>query len=225
MRVVAIDGPAGAGKSTVAKLVAERLGLTYLDTGAMYRSVTYLALTRGVDPHDSAAVAELARAMVLVIDGPTVHVDGTDVTAAIRSPEVNANVSAVAANSAVRAELVARQRRWAQATGGGVMEGRDIATVVFPDAVLMVFLTASAEERARRRAAESGGEVAEIAESIRARDHADSTRADSPLVAADSAVVVMTDGKSVEQVVDEIAERFGEAVLVETGASGERGSR
>ncbi len=206
--VVAIDGPAGAGKSTIARAVAERLGLTYLDTGAMYRSVTWAALDAGIDPAATEEVAEVARRMVLTIDGSRVLVGATDVSAAIRSAEVNASVSIVAANSAVRSELVTRQRAWVAAVGGGVLEGRDIGTVVFPDARLKVFLTASPEERARRRAAEHGEAVAEVAASIERRDRLDSTRADSPLQPAEESSLVDTDGLTVDEVVDAIVELF-----------------
>jgi cytidylate kinase len=206
--VIAIDGPAGAGKSTVSRAVAARLGITYLDTGAMYRAVTALVLDAGVDPRDTEAVVDIARRMVLVLgDGPVVA-NGADVTAEIRSTRVNAAVSYVASNAAVRAELVERQRAWARAKGGGVLEGRDIGSVVFPDAPLKVYLTASPAERARRRAAEAGGDVGEIAASIERRDHIDSTRDASPLVEAAGATLVDTDGLSIEQVVDRIVELF-----------------
>ena len=213
--LIAIDGPAGAGKSTVSRAVARRLGLTYLDTGAMYRAVTFAVLSSGVSPDDTAAVAELSRRVVLTIADDRVTVDGIDATVAIRSPEVTSSVSAVAANSAVRAELVTRQRAWAQAMGGGVMEGRDIGTVVFPDARLKVYLTASPGERARRRAAEAGGDVDEIAAAIERRDHLDSTRADSPLKAADGSRLVDTDGRTIDEVVEAIV-----ALLDERPAEG-----
>src|SRR5438270_12789875 len=150
MRVVAIDGPAGSGKSTVARAVASRLGIAYLDTGAMYRSVAFAAIQRGVDPADGEALAKVASGLDIRL-GDRVFVDGVDATAPIRSPEVTAVGSAVAAHPPVRAEMVHRQRRWAAAHGGGVAEGRDIGTVVFPDADVKVFLTATEDERARRR--------------------------------------------------------------------------
>ena len=202
--VIAIDGPAGAGKSTVGRALASGLGLEYLDTGAMYRGVTVAALRRNLDPADAAAVADLARRVRIDVGAREVLVDGEDATEAIRSDEVNASVSTVAANPAVRAELVERQRAWAQARGGGVLEGRDIGSVVFPDAVLKVYLTASPLERAQRRAEESGGDVAAIAASIEERDRKDSARADGPLVEANGAVVVDTTGRTVAEILVEI---------------------
>jgi CMP/dCMP kinase len=202
LRVVAIDGPAGAGKSTIARALASRMGLEYLDTGAMYRAVTWVALRRGLTGDDDA-VAALAREVDLQV-GERVVVDGTDVTAEVRTPEVTAAVSAVAANSAVRVELVRRQREWAQLRGGGVLEGRDIGTVVFPDAIAKLYLTASPRVRAERRVAEAGGDVEEMAAAIARRDLADSSRADSPLREASGAMVVDTTGMSIEQVVDHV---------------------
>src|SRR5205807_3469290 len=149
-KVVAIDGPAGSGKSTVARRVAEALGLPALDTGAMYRALTWAVLDAGIDPSDSPAVIGVAHALDLDI-GPPVRVGGRDVNDAIRTPEVSAAVSVVAAVPEVRVRLVAAQREWIEAHGGGVVEGRDIGTVVAPDAVLKVYLVASEEERARRR--------------------------------------------------------------------------
>lgn len=204
MRVIAIDGPAGAGKSTVSRAVAARLGLPYLDTGAMYRAVTLAVLRRGVDPDDDDAVASVARQMTLEIDAHGIVVDGVDGTIEIRGPEVTGLVSKVSANPAVRADLRERQRAWARSAGGGVIEGRDIGSVVFPDAELKVYLSASPYERARRRAAEFGGDVDEIAAAIAARDHYDSTREDSPLTEVDGSARVDTDGRTVDQVVDAI---------------------
>ena len=154
MKVIAIDGPAGSGKSTVARRLAVRLGLDYLDTGAMYRAVTFAALRRGIDPADTGPVADLARVVDLDVTTDHVRVDGVDATIEIRGPEVSRAVSLVAANPEVRAELVRRQREWAYERSGGVMEGRDIGTVVFPDAMLKVYLNARPEVRAERRAAE-----------------------------------------------------------------------
>ena len=201
--VIAIDGPAGAGKSTVGRALAARLGLEYLDTGAMYRSVTVAAVRSGVDVTDVSAVAEVARRITIEV-GERVAVDGVDVTEAIRSPETNASVSTVAANPQVREEMVRRQRQWAEERGGGVLEGRDIGSVVFPDAVLKVYLTASALERAQRRALESNGDVAEIAASIEARDRKDSERAVAPLTEANGAVVIDTTGRAVDDVLGEL---------------------
>jgi cytidylate kinase len=209
MRVIAIDGPAGAGKSTVSKAVAARLDLPYLDTGAMYRAVTLAVLRRQIDPDDEAAVAAVARDMALHIDDHGVVVDGVDGTAAIRGPLVTALVSKVAANPGVRADLVQRQRAWAAEAGGGVIEGRDIGSVVFPDAELKVYLTASPRERARRRAIEAGGNIDEIEVSIAARDHFDSTRDDSPLTEARGSAYVDTDDRSIDEVVDAIVELLG----------------
>ena len=154
MRVVAIDGPAGSGKSTVARSLAERLGLRYLDTGAMYRAVTFAALRRNIDPADGEPVAALARRVDLDVTLEYVRVDGVDATIEIRGPEVTRAVSTVAANADVRSELVARQRDWAAKHGGGVIEGRDIGSVVFPDAELKVYLDARPEVRAARRSKE-----------------------------------------------------------------------
>lgn len=204
MRVVAIDGPAGAGKSTVARRVAVVTGLPFLDTGAMYRCVALRSIQDGVPPGDTDAVAGIARSVsISVRDGVTL-LDGVDVSADIRTPEVNSVVSVIATNSRVRDVMREAQRAWARSVGGGVVEGRDIGTVVFPDATVKVFLTASPEVRAARRVAESGGDVEEVARSIAERDRIDSTRADSPLRPADGAVTVDSSGRSVDDVVDEI---------------------
>jgi CMP/dCMP kinase len=206
VRVIAIDGPAGAGKSTVARALAARLGLEYLDTGAMYRAVTVAAMHRGIDTTDVERVARLAEEISLEVGERGVLVDGLDATAEIRSREVTDAVSAVAANSGVRAELVRRQRRWAAQRGGGVLEGRDIGSVVFPDAELKLYLTASPRVRAERRVAEGGGDVDEIEAAIARRDSYDRARADSPLVEADGSVVVDTTGLSIDQVLEQIDE-------------------
>ncbi len=207
--VIAIDGPAGAGKSTVGREIARRIGVGYLDTGAMYRAVTAAVLRRGVDPHDIDDVAQVASTIdldVADVDGATVvTVDGHDATVEIRGREVTGAVSAVAANSGVRAEMVRRQRDWVAAHGGGVVEGRDIGSVVFPDADLKLFVTASARVRAERRVAEIGGNVDDVEASIIERDRKDSSRADSPLVEASGSTVVDTTGMSIEEVVDHIA--------------------
>lgn len=222
-RVVAIDGPAGAGKSTVARAVAERLGLEVLDTGAMYRALTVAVLRAGVDPQDATRVAALAEATVIEV-GERVLVDGTDATAAIRTPEVDAHVSTVAANPGVRAVLVERQRRWVADRGGGVVEGRDIGTVVFPEATVKVFLDADPEVRARRRYADEavarpGVDAARVGASLRRRDRLDSTRSVAPLQPAPDALVIDTTGRSVEDVVEEILRRVRET---EPGGGGRR---
>lgn len=209
--VLAIDGPAGSGKSTVARRVARELDLEMLDTGAMYRSVTWASIERGVDPHDDRALGALAGALRIELADGSVTVDGVDCTSAIRGPEVNALVSVVSAQPSVRRHLVAVQRSWMQRRGGGVVEGRDIGTVVFPDASLKVFLTASPLVRAGRRSAErSGEELAAIASEIERRDHIDSTRHDSPLRQADNAMVLDTSDLSIDDVVSRIASRYRE---------------
>lgn len=206
--VVAIDGPAGAGKSTIAKELARVLQLPYLDTGAMYRGITCAALRRGVDPGDEAAVAQLAITTVLDITNEQLFVDGVDATSDIRGEAVTRAVSAVAANSDVRRELRERQRVWVAERGGGVVEGRDIATVVFPNARLKVYLTASPLVRAQRRVAQIGGDVEQIARDIAERDHKDSTRVDSPLRESENAIVVDTSDRTIGDVVSQIAGIF-----------------
>jgi len=197
VRVVAIDGPVGSGKSTVAKAVAERLDLPYLESGAMYRVVAWAAVRRGIDPEAADALTALAAELDMEF-GERVMVEGADVTGELRSPEVGRTVSAVAATAGVRTELVRRQREWVDEQGGAVVEGRDIGSVVFPDADVKVFLTASAAERARRR------ERDETPDDLARRDLLDSTRAVSPLVVPQGAVVVDTTGRPIDDVVDEI---------------------
>jgi len=204
--VVAIDGPAGAGKSTVAKALAHALQLKYLDTGAMFRAVTSLALSSGIDVHDEFAVGAVAENMILVMENGLVVADGTDVTTDIRSKAVTSAVSTVAANSRVRANMRDRQRMWSDLNRGGVIEGRDIGTVVFPDAVLKVYLTASPRVRAERRVSEAGGDIDEIERSIAERDLKDSTRSDSPLQESADSVVVDTSNRSIEDIVGSIVE-------------------
>jgi cytidylate kinase len=196
-RVIAIDGPAGAGKSTVARAVAERLGWSFLDTGAMYRAVTFLALDGGIDVGDDESLEQLVPGLAISISERVV-INGRDVTTEIRSADVNAAVSAVAACSAIRRALVEQQRIFAREQEyGTVVEGRDITTVVFPDAEVRVFLTASLEERAKRRGDESASSVA-------ARDEADSGRADSPLSVGQGVTILDTTHMPLEQVVEEV---------------------
>lgn len=209
--VIAIDGPAGSGKSTVGRRLADRLGLQYLDTGAMYRGVTFAALRRGIDPADAEVVARLAEQVELDVTDGVVTVDGVDASIEIRGPEVTRAVSLVAANPAVRAELVRRQRAWAVARGGGVLEGRDIGSVVFPDAILKVYLTASPEVRASRRAREVGElNYESVAADLARRDALDEGRTASPLTVADGAVEVDTDHLGIDEIVDRLTELVGE---------------
>jgi cytidylate kinase len=196
--VVAIDGPAGAGKSTVAKAVANELGFTYLDSGAMYRSVALAGLERGRPP------AEVAPEVKIEL-GDGVRLDGRDVTAAIRSPEVSEAASRAASDPAVREAMVAQQRRLL-ATGDWVAEGRDIGSVVAPEAEVKVFLTASPQERARRRAAELGADYDTVLAEQVIRDHRDTTREHSPLTAAPGALTLDSTGMSQEEVVARIAD-------------------
>lgn len=226
--IVAIDGPAGSGKSTVARALAAREHLTYLDTGAMYRAVTCAALERGVDISDADAVAALARGLDISltagVGGERLTVDGEDRTAQIRTPEVDVNVSAVAAVPAVREAMVALQRKAAEA-GDVVAEGRDIGTVVFPTAEVKVYLSADPSARARRRAVQRQGgdtakdasaqadaaETAAIEAELVARDKADSTREASPLRPAADAVHIDSTDLTVDEVCDRIAALMREA--------------
>ncbi|HZU74701.1 MAG TPA: (d)CMP kinase [Acidimicrobiales bacterium] len=202
--IVAIDGPGGSGKSTVSRAVAAALGLAHLDTGAMYRAVTWAALRDGVSLDDGDKLTRLAEAMELEV-GEQVVVDGEDVTAAIRSRPVTAAVSQVSAHPGVRRVMVERQRRWAATHHGGVVEGRDIASVVFPEADLKVYLTASESERARRRAVQPGQPAgAETAADLARRDALDSGRRVSPLTVAEGAVVIDTTGLAVDEVVHKV---------------------
>ena len=203
--IIAIDGPSGAGKGTVARAVSEKLGYRHIDTGAMYRAVGWKALHDGLALDDEAAMAALAEHADLVVEAGVVAVDGHDVTQAIRTPEMDKTAAAVARLPRVRAALVARQRAIG-AQGGVVMEGRDIGTVVFPDATVKVYLDASADERARRRAndtAHSGGGAgqAAVAAALAARDRSDTTRSASPLTVAQDAVVIDTTDVPVDEVV------------------------
>jgi cytidylate kinase len=208
IRVIAVDGPSGSGKSTVSRALATRLGLEVLDTGAMYRAVTLAVLESGVALDDAGAAGTIAaRARIEV--GERVLLDGRDVSAAIRGPEVTGAVSAVSAHPAVRTVLVDRQRAWVAERGGGVVEGRDIGTVVFPDAPLKVFLTASEAERARRRHGDEAAaarvvDVQAVAEDLARRDQLDQSRATSPLAAADDAVVVDSTDQGIDEIVADL---------------------
>ncbi len=238
MKVVAIDGVLGSGKTTVARLVAAKVGLDYLDTGAMYRCVALGALRSGVnldavaaaDPSATDEVVSIARRAVIEVgldsDGEqVVRLDGEAVTQAIRQPDVAKAASIVAIVPDVRAELVSRQRSWAHARGGGVLEGRDIASVVFPDASTRVFLTADVEERARRRHSEQSTlTYEEVLEDLKWRDNNDATRSADPLRVVDGATVVDTTGLSVEQVVDRVAALVQQASIqtasIQTASTG-----
>lgn len=220
--IIAIDGPAGSGKSTVAKRVAERLGFHYLDTGAMYRAVAFRALTSGISPRNEAEIARIAERDEITFGHrpgqalpSQVFIAGDDVTAAIRTPRVDDAVSAVASMPLVREAMVAQQRHIGE-TGDIVVEGRDIGTVVFPDAEVKVYLTASPEERARRRAAQQAAsgilvDPSGVKESIIRRDELDSTRDHSPLAAADDAVQLDTTGMTIDGVVQAIVHLAKEA--------------
>ena len=201
--VIAIDGPAGAGKSTVARALAQRLGFTYLDSGAMYRCVALAALEAGADLDDGAAIGALAESLVIDLEGERVELEGRDVSAAIREPRVTEASSRVSVHPAVREAMVARQRRLI-AAGRYVAEGRDIGTVVSPEAPLKVFLTASPDERARRRAAQTGEGLAAVLAAQRERDSRDENREHSALRAAADAVELDTTGQALDEVVGRI---------------------
>ena len=215
--IIAIDGPAGAGKSTVTKLVAARLGLLFLDTGAMYRSIAWLVLEANLALDDELNIAELVSRAKIVLAGERVVVNGIDVTEAIRTQTVTIKVSAIAKFGVVRAELV-KQQQAIGAQGGIVAEGRDMCTQVFPDAPVKIFLTASVAERARRRQQDlrdrGQGEVslAELERSIAERDTIDSTREISPLKKAVDAVEIISDNLSIEEVVDAIVAMYEQVV-------------
>lgn len=203
MTVIAIDGPAGAGKTTVARAVAAALGFKHVDTGGMYRAIALLALERGIAPEDAVALQEISRQVDIFAADGVVMIDGRDVSDRVRQPDVTQIVSLISAHPEVRAEMTSLQRELASGNDV-VMEGRDIGSVVFPDADLKVFLTASLEERARRRSAESGDDPREIERLIRERDSADEEREASPLAVADGATEVDSTGRTVDEVVAEI---------------------
>jgi cytidylate kinase len=208
VRVIAIDGPAGAGKSTVARQVSTATGLRYLDTGAMYRCVALAVQQSSTDANDADAVGKIARDVSVVIGRDAAMLNGKDVSAEIRSSEINSIVSIIAAHTPVRDAMREQQRSWIRDHEGGVVEGRDIGTVVFPDAVLKIFLTASPEVRAERRVGQSGGDIQAVAASIAERDHLDSTRLDSPLKPSLDSVVVDSSRRTIEEVVAEIVTHF-----------------
>jgi cytidylate kinase len=207
--VIAIDGPSGVGKGTVARALAAALGYRHVDTGAMYRAIAWRALQLGVDLDSEDGVLQVARSAVLALSGSTVSIDGHDVSVTIRTPEIDRATTRVARLPRVRAELVGRQRALADA-GPVVMEGRDIGTVVFPDAAVKVYLDASPEERARRRAcdpAHSAAQtqaLADIAQAMQRRDENDRTRSNSPLAIPPDAAVIDTTGMPVAQVVERV---------------------
>jgi cytidylate kinase len=214
-RVVAIDGPSGSGKSTIARGVACALGLPVLDTGAMYRAVALAALEQGAALDDEQACADVARTHEIANERGVTTIDGRDVSAAIRGPEATAAVSVVAAHPAVRSVLVAAQRAWVQRHAGGVVEGRDIGTVVFPAAPLKVYLTASDDERARRRQRDEAASarsvaVDEVRSELSRRDALDSSRPTSPLRVADDAIAIDTTARAVDDVVAELVARAHE---------------
>ena len=208
MRVIAIDGPAGAGKSTVARQVSTATGLRYLDTGAMYRCVALAVQQSSTDANDAEAVGQIAREVSVVIGRDAAMLNGTDVSAEIRSSEINSIVSIIAAHTPVRDAMREQQRAWIRDHEGGVVEGRDIGTVVFPDAILKIFLTASPEVRAERRVGQNGGDIQAVAASIAERDHLDSTRLDSPLKPSHDSVVVDSSRRTIDEVVAEIVTHF-----------------
>ena len=209
--IIAIDGPSGAGKGTVARELARRLNYKHLDTGAMYRAVAWKALHENVPLDDEDAVAALAERAVLVVGPTSVEIDGHEVTAAIRTPAIDRAATAAARLPRVRSVLVRRQRQEGE-RGGIVMEGRDIGSVVFPGADVKIYLDASPEERARRRAADPAHAMSrtaaatEVAVEMEARDRSDKTRTTSPLMIAPDAVEIDTTGLSVEEVVEKVLE-------------------
>ena len=210
--LIAIDGPSGAGKGTVARTIAARLNFRHVDTGAMYRAVAWRSQQLGVDLADAPAVARVAERAVFGLSSQ-IEIDGHDVTTAIRTPDIDAAAATVARHPEVRRVLVSRQRELGRG-GGVVMEGRDIGTVVFPDAAVKVYLDATADERARRRAqdsahaasrvADTGGHVGQIAEALEARDRSDRTREVSPLMLAPDAVYIDTTGLAIDDVVAKV---------------------
>ncbi len=215
--IIAIDGPSGAGKGTISRTISETLGYRHIDTGAMYRAVAWKAVHDGLALDDEAAVAALADRASIVVEAGLASIDGHDVTRAIRTPEIDKSAAAVARLPKVRTVLVARQRALG-AQGGVVMEGRDIGTVVFPNADLKIYLDASAEERARRRSndtAHTGSQVGEaaVAAAIQARDQSDTTRAVSPLTLASDAIYIDTTPMPIQSVVENVMRLVNRALL------------
>ena len=192
----------------MARQVSTATGLRYLDTGAMYRCVALAVQQSSTDPHDAEAVGDIAREVSVIIERDAAKLNGKDVSTEIRSGEINGIVSIIAAHTPVRDAMREQQRRWIRDHQGGVVEGRDIGTVVFPDAILKVFLTASPQVRAERRVGQAGGDIEAVAASIAERDHLDSTRLDSPLKPSQDSVVVDSSRRTIEEVVAEIVEHF-----------------
>lgn len=218
---IAIDGPAGAGKSTIAKIVAEALQFTYIDTGAMYRAVTYEALQRQIPLHDEQALTALAKQLTITLqpssNGQLIFIDGRDVTAVVRSQEVTANVSQVAAHAGVRQLMVTAQQKLAKA-GGVVMDGRDIATHVLPQAELKIFMSATVEERAKRRLLDNEARgipstLEALKQDIARRDQLDSEREVSPLIQAEDAVFLDTTTLSIEEAAQAILQLAHEKMI------------
>jgi CMP/dCMP kinase len=205
---IAIDGPSGVGKGTVSRTIASRLGYRHVDTGAMYRAVAWKAVQNGLDLEDEAAVSALCSAAGIDVEGGAVRIDGIDVTRAIRTPEIDKAATSVARMPRVRSVLVARQRALAE-RGGIVMEGRDIGTVVLPDADLKIYLDASPEERARRRASDpahggAGRPLQSVATALADRDRQDQTRAASPLYKAEDAILIDTTAIDANAVLEQV---------------------
>ena len=204
--IVTLDGPGGTGKSTVSRAVAARAGLPHLDTGAYYRAATLAVIRAGADPGDPEAAYRIVSRTSMDQEGDRMYLDGEDVSTEIRGEAVTSAVSAVSAHPDVRELLVEMQRTWADEHGGGVVEGRDIGSVVFPDAEIKVFLDASPEVRARRRARETGERVEDVLQNLERRDLLDSTRPTSPLMVPEGAVVLDTSNLPLEQVVEQLLE-------------------
>jgi len=220
--IIAIDGPSGAGKGTIARALAARLAYRHVDTGAMYRAVAWKALSQGLDVHDEAAVASVSDRAFFDLDAGHVLIDGVDVSTAIRTPAIDQGAAAVARHPRVRRALVARQQEMGRG-GGVVMEGRDIGTVVFPDADLKIYLDASPEERARRRASDPAHNAAgssalvDVATALAERDRSDSTRAASPLAMASDAIHIETTGVPIESVVEDVMRMVESFIARENG--------